>query len=286
MRTLHVRPEVTVGGERMDTPILRAEIYLALDRPDRLEVVAAAGPTSSIGWKRGAAEGALVTASLDGEGVFAGRLDRAGLALDSLHGRTRRFVAHASYHALRSGKLPDRWPQATDSEVAERLASALELAPRVERTSLVHTVVERRGDPLRFLRKRATACGFQFAVVGGRLHFSRELPSQGETIEISSRGELLSLEIEERPQPHGARSSGAMAGGQLEVECSPRFRPLGLIDLNGLDGRGGALYRTVRVMHTLDSDGSRTRVELVDAGLDYALWREQDPESEVVDLEK
>ncbi len=276
MKLAPFRIEVTAGGEPLRSPILRVEIGLAVDRPDRLEILTAPTAASS---REVAGDG--VVATLDGVILFSGRIDRSGLSLDSLHGRTGRLVAYSRYHRLRRGKLPQCWYQTTDSEAAERLASALELAPRVERTTRVHASLERHTDPLRFLRERAVECGFQLAVTGGRLYFSRELPALDSILCISRRGEILSLDVEERVGP-----SCALTGGQLEVELDSRFRPLTLLDLNGLDGRDGGLYRSVRVMHTIDSDGGRTRVEFVERGLDYALWRGRDPESEVFDLEK
>lgn len=268
--------QLTADGEQFSCRALRTRLWLALDRPDRLEITAV-----GVGSEGPPAAGSSFEAALGGETLFRGIVERNTRSIDVLNGAPWSLVAYARYHHLRKGCGPQRWFQVTDAEAAERLASSLELLPRVERTVPVHAVLEVSGDPLPFLRQRARAIGFQLAVTGGRLHFARELPTDGDPWRVAGELDVIGLSTEERLGPRGPSR-----GGRIEVVFEPKLRPLDLLDTKGLDGDGGGLYRSVRVMHTLDASGRRTVVDLVEVGLDDSRWRDLDPEREVPDLAK
>ncbi len=275
--------KLEVDQRDVPSPLLRVDLFQAADRPDRFEATflddLEAGPGAA-GEGAGAARwraGAHVTAAVAGERVFAGTIARVASAFNAARGRTLTLVAYADYHRLRGLVPPERWRQATDSEAAEWVASALELVAAVERTDRVHAFLDFEGDPLQFLRRRARACGFQLAVTAGRLYFARSLPSLGDPLLLAAGRDLIGIETAET-------STGR--GGFLDARGDPRWRPLVSFEVKGLDGRAGRRYRSVRTFHTLDRDGYRTRVEFVEGDLDYALLRGGQGGGESLDLKE
>jgi len=280
-----MRTVIQVEGSELARPILRAHLYQALDRPSRLEVEVLTGRSGGLPGSLPAPVGSRVTLASGGETCFCGVVERCGRRVDADEGPVSWLVAYSDYHRhrlelRRRGSALGPWYQATDSETAERIASALQLVASVDPTTRVHPVVEPRGDPLRFLRERARECGYELAVWDGRLHFVRSLSSP-EAACVPSSEDVLGFEVEERRS-----GSSTIRGGRLEHAGDWRLRPLLSLDLERLDGGSGGRYRSVRTLHALDRSRFRTVVELVAEGFDYSLWQEQDVESEIVDLKE
>lgn len=263
-------------GEEIAGSLLRGRIFLAADRPDRLEVTRL---DDGSGAPFPLEPGDHVTASIRGTKVFTGEIDRVGHGLDPHAGRTSTIVAYAEFHRLReSGR--QHWYQVTDSEAAERVAASLGLSVLAEPTPRVHARLEVQGDSLAFLRGRARACGYQLAVRSGRLYFARELPALGEEMSPRIGHDVVSFSLEERGGP-----VGTLRGGRLCAIGDPRWAPLGEVEMKSLDARSTLRYRSLRVLHCLDRRGYRTRVELAEAGSDYAQWLACAEEGEPRDAE-
>ena len=238
------------------------EVLQAVDRPDRLEasyIAPEADPGGTL-----APEALHAGASLGGELLFEGRIDRAGWGQDAARGRRRCVVAYAAYHYLRAARRREMYYQVTDAEIAHRIASELELVPVVEPVSEVHASVERDGDPLLFLRRRARRSGRHFGVSGGRLYFTQALPDAGEPLALDGTRDLLALEV--------WRRRGAERGGVLETAGDPRWRPLRPFTLDGTGAADGR-FRAVRCAHRVDASGYRSEVEFLEAGIDVEAWR-------------
>lgn len=253
--------ELLVDGAPLHgAALLGAELFLALDRPDRLEV--------RLKLERGAERhaalrpGAAVTARLEALDVFTGAIERTETAMDPVRGACRSLVAYAGFESRRRLSPRDRYVSLTDAEIAARIAGELGLAPCVERTTEVHAELERHEDPLVFLRGRARRIGFQLGVTSGRLCFARSLPARGE-IHRLERGLLVSRLVELRLGDRPTR------GGAVEVAGDARLRPLVRLEVAGEAG-----LIAVRTLHRLDADGYRSRVEFLETGADLALWRE------------
>jgi hypothetical protein len=259
--------ELHVDGVPVAAELLGAEVLQAADRPDRLEVALAPGPAGDddILARRFAA--GSIRALLHGVPAFDGRVDRVRWALDARRGRHLVLVAYAHFHSLRAARSRARYDQVTDSDVARRIASELELAAVVDRASRVHAALVRDEDSLVFLRRRARASGFHLAVTAGRLFFTRDVPEEGETASVRAGG-CLDLEVVD---PSGGEEQGRRGGG-MELPGDGRWRPLVPFELRGLAPRADGRYRVVRSLHRLDAEGYRTRVEFLEDGLDLEAW--------------
>lgn len=246
----------------------RADVSVAADRPDRLELEVVDGDDEGIEARGGAplGPGRPVEVFLNDSPLFSGRVDRCGLRCDPL-GRRWLVVAYAEYERFRVEASPATYFQTTDSEIATRIAAELGLRPRVERTLEVFPRLERREDPLRFLRRRARDIGFEFAVAEGELHFASTVPLSDDRapLRVDCRSDLLALDVEDR---------GLLGrGGSLRVSGDPAWRPLVSFDVDGYGPAWDARYRVVRCRHYLSGSGYRCLVHFLEEGLDFALWR-------------
>jgi len=257
--------ELLIDGVAFGVDLVFADVFQAIDRPDRLE--AALWLETKQGGKGNPAldlgPGRSLAALLAGQQVFDGKVSRVSFALDGQLGKTISLVAYAEYHGLRALRRVDRYYQATDSEIAERIASELGLMAVVERVEEVNPVVWREGDPLRFLRRRAEKRGFHLAVSGGKLYFGKRLPplewKGGEALLLNGATELFSMEIGE---------SGEGRRGRLEAPGNPGWRPLVSFELGepwSGPGRSGKRYQAIRTQHRLDSSGYQTTVDFTEA---------------------
>lgn len=273
---------LSVDGIEVAGPFPGLYLLQALDRPARLEVELPPPPWREVDrlapGNSPLRVGSRVVLRSGDEVVFHGAVERWGQRLGAAAGSTRWLVAYDDYHRLRDVRTLGPWYQTTDSEVAERIASALELVARVEKTTSVHAVVEPRGDLLRFLRQRARDCGHELAVWEGRLYFARSITALASAISLRQE-QVLRFALEER-----RFQQTTLRGGCLELLGDWRWKPLLAFDLEGLDGAAGGRYRSIRAMHVLNRTGFRTQVDLVAAGMDYSKWLQQDSESEIVDL--
>lgn len=231
------------------TGILSADVFHALDRPDRLEI-----EFHQDGGRPNRADpspGSPIDFWIGDRKLFSGLVERSGLRLDrtSLRGS---LVAYASYERRRRLRFQDRYYQMSDAEIATRIARELGLTPMVENTREVYQRLERRGDPLRFLRELARERGFEVAVTEGVLYFAKHLPSREpmpRLIEVSDG--VIRLEIEARPEREG----------ELQVAGSAVWRPLVDFELSGAGSSWDGLYRVLRSRHSFDLTGYRTVLE-------------------------
>jgi len=161
----------------------------------------------------------------------------------------------------------------TDSEVAQRIAAALDLVAVVEPTLEVTPILERRGDPLHFLRRLADARGAELAITRGRLFFAPEVaplahvvfsPSAGGHGE-SFAGDPAELSIE---RVLGARSVGRR--GRLTVWGNASLRPLTSCTLAEVDATVDGLYRVVRCHHRMRATTYSTEVRFIEHGWNLA----------------
>lgn len=246
--------------------ILAAELCLAVDRPDRVEVEylppeprgpAAGGPP---------APGGRLELSAGGRPLFTGRIARVGRRLGR-RGATSFVVGWANYEEQRRARTPERYYRMTDAEIATRIASDLALRAIVDPTAEVHETILRRGDPLRFLRSRAVDCGFQLAVTDGRLYFASEVPSRPEpTARVGPREGILELSVEDR----GASGRG----GHLVLGRIAPWQPLRRLELAGLGPEADGRYRIVRTVVRFGAGGAASRLELLERGVDPTGWRD------------
>jgi hypothetical protein len=233
--------------------IASAEVFQAADRPDRIEasIAAPAGRRSRLDEVLG--PGAPLRAVLDGEVLFEGQVARAGRSFARDRGAMLTVVGYAAYHRLRSASAEERYFQATDGEIAERIASSLELSSAVETQGRIHASITRRGDPLRFLRGLAREGGFQLAVSRGRLYFLREPPEDGGPLRIDAAAGIASWK--EAEGEAGRLGRAVLAG-------DPRLRPLAAIE-GAPPGRPTRPWRIHRAIHGLGPGGYTTEVELL-----------------------
>jgi hypothetical protein len=255
--------ELGIDGVARGIDGVFADVFQAIDRPDRLEAAfwipeeaERRDPLLDLRPGRG------LSAFLAGQRVFEGKVQRVSFALDGQLGKTLSVVAYADYHSLRASNLVARYYQATDSEIAERIASDLGLVAVVERVEESHSVVCREGDPLRFLRRRAKKRGFQLAVSGGKLYFGKKLPAMkwkpGEPLFLDEARDLFSMEIGD---------DGEGRRGRLEAAGNPGWRPLVSFEIGDVwSGPGWRKnrYRALRTLHRLDSSGYQTTVEFAE----------------------
>jgi hypothetical protein len=238
------------------------DLFTALDRPDRLEIEILLPETRSL------PHGTRVEFRLGGTRRFAGLVERSGLRIDG--GGTRAsLVAYAAYESCRRRQGYDCYYQMSDSEIASRIAGELGLTPHVETTPVVHGRLERRGDPLCFLRARARRVGFELAVSDDVLYFTRRLPLVRSPPKLVRVGEgIVNLEIEERG-PQGR-------AGELRVLGDPIWRPLLEVDIRGAGSLGDGVYRVIRCRHHLDAGGYDTVIQFQEEGVDLGATSRED----------
>ncbi len=253
--------------------IRRAELALAADRPDRLEIELVCERGSDA--LESVAPGREVGLLTGGGELFHGLVASRSLEVDRGES-VGRLVAYADYEARRAGKLHDSYYQMSDAEIAGRIACELGLEPHIERTSVVHERVDRDGDPLRFLRERVRRIGFELAVTAGGLWFTSRLPTVDKLPFLSAPpcvepGEgLLSIRVEDRGE--------LGRGGEVELFGDDLWRPLVAFDIEGFGVAWDGAYRAIRCVHSRGVDGARTRVVFLERGADRDLWDgEQEP---------
>ncbi len=183
-------------------------------------------------------------------------------------GKLGDLQAHLLLSRYRLAAETDCYFQMTDAEIATRIAGELGLVPRVEATSEVHARIERRGDPLRFLRGRADRAGRVLAITAGMLWPVRALPPSSELAGLAPRrltldSALLALETEDRGE--------AGRCGWFEVPFDGGWRPLLEVDIAVSGASWDGRSRVVRCAHTIDADGGRTRIEFVQERQDGSL---------------
>jgi hypothetical protein len=249
--------------------IARASLLVAADRPDRLEVhwvprgLTEAGVAAPFDRDRSPA----VEFQLDGERLFSGLLRGRALEIEST-GMLAGLVAWSAYDARRDRLSNRRWYESTDAEIAVEIASELGLRADVESTEDIHRIAECRGDPLRYLRARARAIGFDLAIANGTLHFRSEIDSPAGAVARLGVGvdALSSVRLVDRGA--GGR------GGRCLVAGDPRWRPLRRFDLAGLGAWDGR-YRAIRCRHVWDAAGYTTAIDFLETGIDWTAWREE-----------
>lgn len=261
--------QIRVSGMLLDPrSVLRAEVFLAADRPSRLEVSLVApsrgvGPWMTVdpGGGDGLVPGALVLAAFGGRNVFEGAIARSYAHVDPETGPCLALVSVSAYHGLRASIRGRVFHQITDSELAEAIADGLGLVAVTDATPGVHPRIVIDADPLSFLRNRARACHRHLAVIGGTLHFTADPPRSPEPpMRVMSR-ELRSLRIGASDGPVGRQ-------GRLELTGDARWRPACELVLAGLGPRMDGSYRVLRVLHGLDRRGYGTTVEFLERGMD------------------
>jgi len=244
----------------------RIEALLAIDRPDRLELEY----DGAVVLDESSAPGSTIELTTPAGMLFRGVVSRRGFEIASGVSSVR-ISALAAFDARRALRASDTYFQSSDAEIAARIASELGLEPRVERTRVVHERLERRGDPLCFLRARAREIDYELAVSGGRLWFGRRLPSVEEISprlalrRVRPRDGVLSLEIEDR---------GALGrGGELRLRRDDTWRPLDAFELAGFGTSWDGTYRVIRCAHARDETGARTAVTFLERGGDLERFR-------------
>jgi hypothetical protein len=212
-------------GEEIAGSLLRGRIFLAADRPDRLEVTRL---DDGSGAPFPLEPGDHVTASIRGTKVFTGEIDRVGHGLDPHAGRTSTIVAYAEFHRLReSGR--QHWYQVTDSEAAERVAASLGLSVLAEPTrasthgSRSREILSRSFEAAR-VRAATTGCPF------GRLYFAATCRRSARRCRRRIGHDVVSFSLEERGGP-----VGTLRGGRLCAIGDPRWAPLGEVEMKSLE---------------------------------------------------
>ncbi|MEM7231819.1 MAG: hypothetical protein AAF517_06575 [Planctomycetota bacterium] len=250
--------------------IRRADVLAALDRPDRLEIDIVYEATEERADESAAMIGALRPESpielwAGEDQLFSGAVERRTLRSDR-YGTYLSAVAYSGYQFRRDVKSHDVYHRMSDSEIAAQLAEELGLEADVDRSNLIHERLERREDPLEFLRERARAEGFQLAIGSGRLHFRRQLePNAGGLRAVDRRTGVRELELSDR----GWRGRG----GRLRVWGDATWRPLDELDLSSYGPAWDGRYLIVRCRHFVDSGGFDTEAEFLEEGADVAAWR-------------
>lgn len=244
--------------------VSRASVLLAIDRPARLELEwceldpRAARPHPSPPLRNLPAE--LVAG---GRTLFRGSVE--SVFFRGREGGWRGGVLAWSDWDSRRGKCAARHHHVSDSELATRIALELGLRPEVEATPEIHERIEINGDPLRFLRERARAIGFELAIAEDVLHFRSALePTKGPAIRIEARRDILEVELEERLRGRG---------GRIVFRGRPRVRPLDAVEIAGLGpGRDGR-YAALRCRHRYEEGRWTNEVEFLERGADLERWR-------------
>jgi hypothetical protein len=233
--------------------VVSADAFLAVDRPDRLELEV----LDPGGGRAELLPRSQVDFWLGERRLFSGVLERSGMRRDR-HGGRLSLVAYAPYEMRRrrmaSDRYCDRYYQMSDAEIAARIARELGLVARVEATREVHRRIERRGDPLRFLRQRALEEGCELGVSGGALYFVRRLSRLAGAGRVLRLGEgVVGFEVEDRGE-RGTR-------GEVEIQGDPGWQPLLGLDLRGAGPPWDGAYLVIRCRHQLDGSGYVTVLE-------------------------
>ena len=223
--------------------------FQALDRPDRIEMRLV---STQANLASDAELGGRVTLDRNGSPRFRGVVESVTGGFDARRGAWLNIVAYAGYHRRRQ-LPPVRYYQLTDSELAQRLAVALQLVPIVDPTTTVRRCVEVSGDPLSALRQVAAVCAFELAVTDSKLFFVRSLPRTSHVAVVDFRTEVASLEWTCRRDD--------LVRGNLRFVGERDWRPLSHFRLHGLPRRDDRIWRVERVMHFLDREGYRTHLE-------------------------
>lgn len=106
--------------------------------------------------------------------VFLGELTGISVDFPDRAPATITLRGYDCRHRLLRGARSHSFVQVRDSEVAERLATALGLAIEAERSPLVHPcLIQTEQSDYAFLRERAAAIGYELAVRGDTLLFRR-----------------------------------------------------------------------------------------------------------------
>ena len=255
------------------TSLLCCDLLLAADGSDRLEVhftapAAADGPWGAL---RSCETGGEVALEQGSGTLFRGRLYSRGLRRD--RGTAVASITACSDHREVAAALPPRtYYQHSDSELAETIAADLGLCSRVEATGDVLERIECPGHRLEFLRDRARAIGFEFAVTSGILFFASKLPACREVPGLpTSRGMLggdagvLDFSMEAR--------ADRGRGGSFKVSGDPGWRPLQELEILGMGDSLDGCYRVVQARHCWDHLGYRTRVDYLEDSVDLDSWR-------------
>jgi hypothetical protein len=260
------------GAPFAESALLGASAFLALDRPDRLEVRASMQPAAAARLESRLGPGKSLCMVLGGGATLEGTVDRVAWSSSRREGRCVSVVAYSSYHELRRRHGTQVHYQVTDAELAARLAAYLGLVPVVDGTVPIHPRVVVEGDPLAFLRGRARACGFHLAVTSGKLYFTKDIPRSEEFIALAAGREILDVEVLEQGGVLARAAGPVRRGGRLEVPGSPRWRPLAGFKLEGLASGMDGRYLVMRALHRVGARGYVTAVEFLEEGLDVSGW--------------
>ena len=255
------------------TTLLGCEVLLQADGFDHLEIVFSADGTSM-----GAEEaldslvpGAEVVLELPPGPLFRGRIRDRGLKRDRA-GTVGLLRAHCDQREASRLQQPQTFYHHCDSELAGMFALELGLQPVVEPTMEVLELIECPGDRLEFLRLRARAIGYEFAVTAGTLYFSAMLPAGGDVPGLPPCAGVLAADdrvLEFVIEEHSARGKG----GFFEVAGDPGWLPLQEFEIVGQGGFPEGRYRVVRARHCWDRLGYRTRVDYLENGVDLDGWK-------------
>jgi hypothetical protein len=251
-------PSIRAAGEIIEgIDIVSADVFQAADRPDRLEATIAWRRAGRAALEEALRPGTPIRAALGGDILFEGEAARVARGLDPLRARgggLLTLVGYAAYHRLRDVRDEERYWQAADGEIAERIASSLGLASVVEPGGRIHASITRRGDPLRFLRGLAGECGLDLAVTGGKLYFLTERPEAGDLVRIEDSRRIAWWE-----EAVGERGGGARA----LLAGDPRLRPLAPVEAAPA-GETPRRWRIARALHRLGRGSYTTEVELLE----------------------
>jgi len=104
--------------------------------------------------------------------VFDGEITGLELEFSSSEARTLLIRGHDRSHRLQRGHKTRTFLRASDSTIAQRVASEANLAAEVEDTAVTHEyVVQHNQTDLEFLRARAARIGYEIRIDGRTLLF-------------------------------------------------------------------------------------------------------------------
>jgi len=254
------------------TTLLGCEVSLQAAGFDHLEIV-----FSADGDSRGVEEtlnslvpGAELVLELPAGPLFQGRIRDRGLKRDRA-GTVGLLRAHCDQREASLLQQPQTFYHHCDSELAGMFALELGLQPVVEPTAEVIELVDCPADRLEFLRLRARAIGYEFAVTAGALYFSSKLPAGCDVPGLPPCAGVLAVDdrvLEFSIEEHSARGKG----GVFEVAGDPGWLPLQEFEIAGQGGFSAGRYRVAGARHSWDRLGYRTRVDYLEHGVDLAGW--------------
>ena len=255
------------------TALLGCEVLLQADGFDHLEIMFSA-EEASMGIEEALdslVPGAEVALELPSGPLFGGRLRDRGLKRDRA-GAVGLLRAHCDQREASRPQQPQTFYHYSDSELAGMFALELGLQPAVEPTLEVLELVECPGDRLEFLRRRARAIGYEFAVTAGTLYFSAMLPAGGDVPGLPPCAGVLAADervLEFSIEEHSPRGRG----GFFEVAGDPGWLPLQEFEIVDQGGFSAGRYRVARARHCWDHLGYRTRVDYLEDSVDLDSWR-------------